>query len=71
MNQISLGEKIKKLRNDKDLTQEELARKANIPYATLMKIENGQVKNPTIKTIYKIAKALNISLDELIDEKYG
>ena len=67
MKQISLGEKIKKLRNEKDLTQEELARKAEIPYATLMKIENEQVKNPTVGTLKKIADALEVTVDYFLN----
>lgn len=67
MTKISLGERIKKLRNEKVLTQEELARKAGIPYATLMKIENGQVKNPTVGTLKKIADALEVTVDYLLN----
>jgi transcriptional regulator with XRE-family HTH domain len=31
-----------------------------------IKVESGKIKNPTIKTIQKIAKALGISLEELL-----
>ena len=34
-----LGEKIQKLRREKGLSQEDLAKKANVPYTTLTKIE--------------------------------
>lgn len=40
-----LGKKIKKLRNDLGLSQDELARKADIPYTTLTKIETGLLKS--------------------------
>jgi len=63
----TIGSKIKKLRLEKDLTQEELARKADIPYATLLKIENDTVKNPTINTLQKLAQALEVSVDFLIN----
>jgi len=62
----NIGEKIKKIRNDLNLTQEELAQKAEISYITLVKIEQGKVENPTMKTLQKIAKALAVSLDELV-----
>mgnify|MGYP000991042777 CR=1 FL=1 len=62
----TIGSKIKKLRLEKEMTQEELARKADIPYATLLKIENDTVKNPTINTLQKLAKALEVSVDELL-----
>lgn len=63
---MTLAQKIKKQRLKMELTQEELAQRASIPYVTLVKIERESVKNPTIDTIKKIAKALEISLDELI-----
>ena len=63
----TIGGKIKKLRLEKDMTQEELARKADIPYATLLKIENDTVKNPTINTLQKLAQALEVSVDFLIN----
>lgn len=62
----TIGSKIKKLRLEKDMTQEELAVKAGIPYATLIKIENDSVKNPTINTLQKLAQALEVSVDELL-----
>ena len=62
----SLGEKIQRLRKEKDLSQDELARKADIPYTTLTKIEIGVIKKPSVFAVAKIADALEISLDELI-----
>lgn len=62
----TIGDKIKKLIKKKDMTQEELARKADIPYATLLKILNGTVENPTVKTMQKLAMALEVSVDELL-----
>lgn len=55
-----------KLRIAKRLTQEGLARKANISYHTLIKLEKERIKNPTIDTAIKLAKALEVSIDELI-----
>lgn len=57
-----------KQRKEKKLTQEGLARKANISYHTLIKLESGGIKNPKIETVIKLSKALNISLDRLVDE---
>jgi len=62
----TIGSRIKKLRAEKEMTQDDLARKAEIPYATLMKIENDTVKNPTINTLKKIALALDVKVDDLI-----
>jgi len=62
----SIADKIKSLRDTLKLTQEQLAVKASIPYTTLMKIESGQVKNPTVSTLKKIADALDVTIDYLI-----
>ncbi len=61
-----LGKKIKALRLKLKLSQDEFARKADIPYTTLTKIETGVIKKPSVFVMAKIAKALNITVDELI-----
>lgn len=61
-----LGKKIKKLRNDLGLSQDELARQADVSYTTLTKIETGVIKKPSVYVVAKIAKALNTTLDDLI-----
>ena len=61
-----IGKKIQELRMKNDLTQEKLAIKASIPYTTLTKVESGVIRKPAVQTIAKIAKALNISIDELL-----
>lgn len=65
-NNETIGSKIKQLRNKQKLTQDELARKSNLPYTTLTKIETNVITKPTIQTVMKIAKGLEISIDELI-----
>lgn len=61
-----IGKQIKKLRQNKDLSQEALAREADIPYTTLTKIESGVIKSPSVYTIAKIAEALDSDVDSLI-----
>jgi transcriptional regulator with XRE-family HTH domain len=63
-----LATKIRALRNKKKLSQEKLARLADVSFVTIVKIESGESKNPTIKTMSGIAKALDTSLDELVRE---
>lgn len=65
-NNQTIGDKIKQLRNKQGLTQDELARKSELPYTTLTKIETNVITKPTIQTVMKIAKGLGISLDELM-----
>jgi len=60
-----IGNNIKKVRKNKNLTQLDLASSLNIEDSALRRIENGRT-NPTIKTLLKIAKALDISIFDLL-----
>jgi len=60
---------LRKYRDKKGWSQEKLAREAGISYNTLIKIERGGIKNPKIETIIKLAKALSVSIDELVGSK--
>jgi len=61
-----LAENIKKFRKKKGLSQDKLAKLADVTHTTLVKLESGANDNPTIKTLHKIAIALNVSVDTLI-----
>ncbi len=63
-----LADNLKKLRKLRNLSQEELARKAGITYSTLIKLESGANKNPTVKTLQQLTRALEVTLDELVKE---
>ena len=63
-----LGKRIKELRIKQSLTQEKLAEFAKIDYSYLNLIESGK-RNPSIKVITKIARALRVSLAELFTVK--
>ncbi|MDO8551418.1 MAG: helix-turn-helix transcriptional regulator [bacterium] len=65
-NNETIGNKIKQLRNKQGLTQDELARKADLPYTTLTKIETNVITKPSIQTVMKIAKGLGTSVDDLM-----
>ena len=60
-----IGENIRKARKKKNLTQDKLARLSDIPYTSITKIETGVIKKPSLQTVAKIARVLNVSLDEL------
>ena len=62
----TIGDKIQKLRMKQGLTQDKLTRKADIPYATLTKIESNVIIKPSIQTVIKIAAGLDIGIDELV-----
>ncbi len=58
-----LGKIIKKLRKEKNLSQEELAKKANISRATLSKLENGNLIKISVATLDKILGILGYAID--------
>ena len=58
-------EKLKALKEEKDITNAEIARLSNIPLATITRIFNGSTPNPTFETFSHIAIALGASLDEI------
>ena len=62
----TIGKNIKKLRQEKGISQDKLSKLADISLNTVVKIELDQSPNPTLETIKKLAKALSISLDDLI-----
>ncbi|NPA50661.1 MAG: helix-turn-helix transcriptional regulator, partial [Epsilonproteobacteria bacterium] len=64
---MEIGDRIKFLRENIGLNLTELAKRASIAKSTLHKIEENKT-NPTINTIWAIAKALGVSFGELIDE---
>lgn len=62
---MTLGKQVRKLRQDRELSQEQLAAKANLTHATVSRIERGAHEG-TMRTIRKLAKALGVSAEELI-----
>jgi len=58
---------VRKARKKAGLSQDKLAREADVAYNTVVKIESGENKNPTIETLRNIARALKISVDKLIN----
>ncbi|MBP5993675.1 MAG: helix-turn-helix transcriptional regulator [Candidatus Moranbacteria bacterium] len=66
-NNQNLANNIKKLREAKGLSQEKLARLADVANNTLIKMESGENQNPTLVTLKKVAKAFGVSVDDLIN----
>jgi transcriptional regulator with XRE-family HTH domain len=64
--EYSLTKNLKKLREKKGLSQDRLAKLANVANNTIIKIEQGENINPTLDTLKKISKALSVSVDDLI-----
>lgn len=66
MMDIDLGATIRRCREERGIAQSKLARMADLPNNTLLRIENGVVTNPGIETIAKIAAALGMEPYELL-----
>lgn len=62
-----LSENIKKYRRRLKLTQEALARKAGVSYHTIAKLEARGITDPRMETLKKVAAALNVSIDALVE----
>ena len=62
----NIGENIKKRRTKLGLSQEDFAQKSGVKYTTLTKIESGVIKTPSVLMVEKIAKALGVSIEELL-----
>ena len=60
-----LAKNLKKLKKQKKIYKEKLARLVDISYNTIAKIEAGKAKNPTFETLSKLADVFDISIDEL------
>jgi len=61
-----IGENIKRVRNKLGLTQDDLVRKSGVKHTTLTKIESDVVVKPSVQTVAKIAKALDIPIEKLL-----
>jgi len=62
----TVAKNIKKLRKEKELSQDRLSRLADVSHATIIKIESGGIQSSTIDTVQKIAKALGVGVEDLL-----
>ena len=64
---MTLGQKLKKLRAEKDLTQKDLADQLHVSFQTVSKWENDE-NEPDIATLKELAKLYGCSIDYLVNE---
>jgi len=62
----NIARNIRKLRQKKGISQDRLSKLADLSLNTIVNIESGNNPNPTIETLKKIAKALEVSIEELL-----
>jgi transcriptional regulator with XRE-family HTH domain len=66
MSKHKISSNFKKLRAEKGYSLEKVARLADLSLNTVVRLESGTNKNPTIDTLTKIARALDVSVDDLL-----
>jgi len=64
----NLGERIRTLRKVRNLSQEALARRADVSLNLVGKLELGMVTNPHYSTLAGLARALGVTVEELVEE---
>jgi transcriptional regulator with XRE-family HTH domain len=62
----TIAENIKRLRIKQGLTQDDLVKKTSLKYSTFAKIEGGFVKKPGVQMMAEVAKALGVSIEDLM-----
>ena len=58
------------IRRNRKLSQKQLATRCDVTQQFIQQIEKGS-KNPSVKVLQKIAEALDVTIDELIDKEAG
>lgn len=66
---FKIGQSVRYLRLKQGITQEELAFRAEINMNSVSTLERG-INNIKIKTLYKIAEALNVNINEILNCKF-
>jgi len=64
-----IAQNIKKYRKKKGISQDKLSKLAEVTYNTVIKIESGATLNPRVETLRLIAKALDVTVDSLLNGK--
>jgi len=66
---VDIGKRVRDAREARELTQEELARRAGVPLNRVGRIETGAVTDPHYSTLSRIADGLGVSVGELLEEE--
>ncbi|GGZ53385.1 helix-turn-helix domain-containing protein [Streptomyces rubiginosohelvolus] len=65
---ISIGDRIRALREFRDITQDELARRSGVSVDTIRKLEQGVRESARINTLRALARALDVQLERLVGQ---
>ena len=64
---MNLGDRIRKLRDQRELTQGQLAQSSSVSQGYLSQLENGEVKNPSAAVLLRVAQAVDVDPDDLFE----
>ena len=68
MQNKNLAKNIRILRKKRKWTQDELAQESGVTYTTIIKLEQGIVDNPTLRTLEKLSEVFKTDIDSLIKQ---
>ncbi len=64
---MNLGDRIRNLRDQRELTQGQLAQSSSVSQGYLSQLENGEVKNPSAAVLLRVAQAVDVDPDDLFE----
>ncbi|RMG99820.1 MAG: XRE family transcriptional regulator [Deltaproteobacteria bacterium] len=65
---VDLGHRLRRLREERGLTQEHLARRARIATDMISRLENGRYTSPGLRTLLRVARGLGVSLVQILPD---
>ncbi|KOG81279.1 MULTISPECIES: helix-turn-helix domain-containing protein [Streptomyces] len=65
---VTIGDRIRALREFRDITQDELARRSGVSVDTIRKLEQGVRESARINTLRNLARALDVQLERLVGQ---
>lgn len=66
-----LGQRLKRLREERGLTQQALARISAVAADMISRLENGHYQSPGLRTLLRLADGLGVAIGELLPEAQG
>lgn len=60
-----MGYRVKEIREKNGLSQEMLSKKSGVSRTIISGLESGTIKETSTKTLFKIAKALNVNVSDI------
>ena len=65
------GQLLRQARNDREITLQELSSKSDVSITYLSDLERGKLTNPTLEIVRRVAAALGVSLNDLLELNEG